>query len=201
MIGGRVPMTGGTRPQQPTPCPRTDDFPAAAAANDADASRAHLIEPQLRAAQAALIFNRAGASNLVAPLVGTLVCWMLWNRSDRGLLAGWLAASWCPCCGARGLHRRFVRDLPANTPRWGRRCEISLCANGIVYGLIGTLQALDLAQPSSAVKGQFLATMSHEMRAPLPGIQSITRLLRAAPPGQAMCTSAHQRAPARTCST
>jgi signal transduction histidine kinase len=39
-------------------------------------------------------------------------------------------------------------------------------------------QALDQAQRSSAVKGQFLATMSHEMRTPLHGILGVTRLLR-----------------------
>lgn len=39
-------------------------------------------------------------------------------------------------------------------------------------------QALDLAQRSSAVKGQFLATMSHEMRTPLHGILGVTRLLQ-----------------------
>ena len=39
-------------------------------------------------------------------------------------------------------------------------------------------QALDLAQRHSAVKGQFLATMSHEMRTPLHGLLGMARLLQ-----------------------
>jgi two-component system, sensor histidine kinase len=39
-------------------------------------------------------------------------------------------------------------------------------------------QALRLAQRQSSVKGQFLATMSHEMRTPLHGILGLTRALR-----------------------
>ncbi len=38
-------------------------------------------------------------------------------------------------------------------------------------------QALDDAERSNAVKGQFLATMSHEMRTPLHGLLGMTRLL------------------------
>ena len=51
-------------------------------------------------------------------------------------------------------------------------------------------QALDEAERSNAVKSQFLATMSHEMRTPLHGLLGLTRLLqRDAPPG----TSAAER--------
>ena len=39
-------------------------------------------------------------------------------------------------------------------------------------------QALELAERQSSVKGQFLATMSHEMRTPLHGILGIARILR-----------------------
>jgi len=42
-------------------------------------------------------------------------------------------------------------------------------------------QALALAQRQSSVKGQFLATMSHEMRTPLHGILGLARMLRRAP--------------------
>ncbi len=44
-------------------------------------------------------------------------------------------------------------------------------------------EALRLAQRQSSVKGQFLATMSHEMRTPLHGILGLTRGLREADPG------------------
>ncbi len=43
-------------------------------------------------------------------------------------------------------------------------------------------QALDLAQRHSAVKGQFLATMSHEMRTPLHGMLGLASLARAGSP-------------------
>ncbi|MEY4563473.1 MAG: hypothetical protein RLZZ618_2750 [Pseudomonadota bacterium] len=43
-------------------------------------------------------------------------------------------------------------------------------------------EALRLAQRQSTVKGQFLATMSHEMRTPLHGILGLTRGLREADP-------------------
>jgi signal transduction histidine kinase/CheY-like chemotaxis protein len=42
-------------------------------------------------------------------------------------------------------------------------------------------QALQLAQRQSHVKGQFLATMSHEMRTPLHGILGVTRMLQQHP--------------------
>lgn len=44
-------------------------------------------------------------------------------------------------------------------------------------------EALRLAQRQSSVKGQFLATMSHEMRTPLHGILGLTRSLRETAPG------------------
>ncbi|TXC65999.1 hypothetical protein FSC37_08915 [Piscinibacter aquaticus] len=44
-------------------------------------------------------------------------------------------------------------------------------------------QALDDAERSNAVKSQFLATMSHEMRTPLHGLLGLTRLLRQEPAG------------------
>ena len=43
-------------------------------------------------------------------------------------------------------------------------------------------QALDLAKRHSAVKGQFLATMSHEMRTPLHGMLGLASLARAGSP-------------------
>ena len=278
--------------------PRIDELPAGAGADATDDSEAsapqdQAIEPQVRAAQAALIFRRARASNLFAPLVGALVCWILWNDIDHTALLGWFGALGLVMVWREGVHQGFVRDPVANTLRWARRYEYALWANGLVYGLIGTLlwpthnlalaaimlatiigiaavgvlvlttqlratlaftvpvlvpaivmqfaattpnsvysalgmsifmvlivvegrgasehtlamlrlrvqmdhlalqrqQALDLAQRSSAVKGEFLATMSHEMRTPLHGILGITRLLQSAPPGQALHTRAHE---------
>ena len=240
------------------------------------------VERQVRAAQVGLVFNRARTSNLMAPVAGALLCWLLWNALDHRLLAGWFTLMVLVAAWREALHRGFARDGRANAMVWGLRYDCGLFATGVAYGLLGTAllprnepataaillatlvaiasvatvvlstklrsalacslpilipaivhqlaqatrlstfaglgmlvflglivaegrrasehtlamlrlrfrmdelasqrqQALDFAQRSNAVKSQFLATMSHEMRTPLHGILGVTRLLRSAP--------------------
>ena len=274
------------------PAPPSNAFPSATP-RDAAEPASPGIEAQVLAAQSALVMQRARPSNYVTSLVGLLVAWLLWGSIEHRLLVVWWVALTLISATREWLYIRCARDRVANAPRWARRHEAVLLANGVVYGLIGTVllprddfaaaaimlatlvgiasvslvvlstsfraalamtlpillptivdqlgtgtrlssyvaaamtimlvlvvlegrqasahtqamlrlrfsmdgmaaqrqQALDMAQRSSAVKSQFLATMSHEMRTPLHGILGVTRLLRSAPNGDTAASRAQR---------
>ena len=146
MMGGARPTTAlkpsnppAPRRAQPMAAPRTNTPPDLLASENPHDPGSTQVGRQTRVAKARLVFGSARGSNRMAPVVGALVCWLLWNTLDHGLLIGWfvllaLAAGW-----REAVERGFVRDEPANAGIPVDRCDFARVGAGLVYGRLGTV--------------------------------------------------------------
>ncbi|WP_144289875.1 response regulator [Ideonella sp. A 288] len=112
-------------PQQPPrPAPATD-----------------AIERQVAEAQAEMVLTRHRVSNWLGVPFGGLVCWVLWHDVDQALLLAWLAARVLISVWRVAVTRRFDRERghPGRVMHWATWHDRALAADGVAYGLLGTL--------------------------------------------------------------
>lgn len=83
MIDGEWPIStltpiNAATPALPITAPRSDAPPHRAAPDEPhEPQHSADVERQARSAQVSLAFGRARTSNLMAPVAGALVCWLL----------------------------------------------------------------------------------------------------------------------------
>ncbi len=96
------------------------------------------LEHQVRAAVAALVFERSRSSNLLGIPVGLLIVWLLWGTVAAGPLLAWLTLK-CAVTVCRVLITfRYDRDGPSSALQWERPFLVALLCDGAVFGLLGT---------------------------------------------------------------
>jgi signal transduction histidine kinase/ActR/RegA family two-component response regulator len=96
------------------------------------------VDDQASAELLRLVFERSRPSNLLGIPVGALICWVLWGSVSTAALAAWFFAKVGVSLWRSWITASFDRAHPEDAPRWGRRYEQAVFADGVVFGLLGT---------------------------------------------------------------
>ena len=97
------------------------------------------VEELVRRELVSMTFDRSRSSNLLSVPVGVLICWLLWGTIDPKLLLGWLGLKVLSTVVRIALTRQYDRAPPQRIDALGRRFEIVLVLDGVVYGLLPLL--------------------------------------------------------------
>ena len=99
------------------------------------------IELLVKAAQADMVLTRHRASNWLGVPMGALICWVLWYDINHAVLAAWLVAKAAVSVWRVAVTWLYDRDhaTPERVLHWSRHFDVALAADGVVFGLIGTL--------------------------------------------------------------
>ncbi len=96
------------------------------------------LDRQVRAAVAALVFERSRSTNLLGIPVGLLIVWLLWGSVAPWALMVWLGLKSAVTTWRIILTWRYDRDGPSSALRWERPFLMALASDGAVFGLLGT---------------------------------------------------------------
>ena len=98
--------------------PQTSTEPPLIAATAVARPLSPRLKAKVLAAQASMVFERSRLSNLLGLPFGLLICWVLWDKVDQGLLLGWLAAKVLVCIWRVVIDVAQRRAGPAEAGRW-----------------------------------------------------------------------------------
>lgn len=99
------------------------------------------VDARVRAEQVRVIYQQAPTALLISLLVSAVLGFILWDVTDRGLLAVWFALLAFLALARIVIVVAFRRRNPdsGDMPAWERRFVASLVATGIVWGVGGWL--------------------------------------------------------------
>jgi two-component system, sensor histidine kinase len=86
-----------------------------------------------------MTLDRSRSSNIAGVPFALLVCWLLWGTVDGRLLAAWFAAKTAVGLWRIWVTRGFDRHRPQGSLLWSRRFDMALVADGLVFGMLGTV--------------------------------------------------------------
>jgi diguanylate cyclase (GGDEF)-like protein len=99
------------------------------------------VDARVRAEQVRVIYQQAPAALLISLLVSAVLCFILWDVTDRARLAGWFVLLAFLALVRIGIVAAFRRRNPdaGEMPVWERRFVVSLVTTGLVWGVGGWL--------------------------------------------------------------
>ncbi len=97
------------------------------------------LHDQVRREQARLLLDRARLPNQMTLPASLLVAWVLWPYVEHAVVLGWLAAKLLVGAIRFFIDRRAMREGPSRVTFWGARYEVAMAADGVLFGMLGTL--------------------------------------------------------------